>query len=88
MTIIPPHLNPGDKIGLICPAGYMPAEKYRTCIETLSNWGFQVVVGKTPDHQFNYFSGTDKERLEDLQQMMDDQKIKAILCARGGYGVG
>lgn len=88
MIIIPPYLKPGDAIGLVCPAGYMPAEKYQVCIETLCNWGFQVVVGKTPGHQFNYFSGTDKERLEDLQQMMDDSKIKAILCARGGYGVG
>ena len=88
MTIVPPYLKPGDKIGLVCPAGYMPAEKYQACIGTLCNWGFQVVVGKTPGHQFNYFSGTDKERLDDLQQMMDDQKIKAILCARGGYGTG
>jgi muramoyltetrapeptide carboxypeptidase len=88
MTIIPPYLKPGDTIGLVCPAGYMPAEKYQVCIQTLDDWGFQVVVGKTPGHQFNYFSGTDRERLEDLQQMMDDRKIKAILCARGGYGVG
>ena len=88
MTIVPPYLKPGDKIGLVCPAGYMPAEKYQACIETLCNWAFQVVVGKTPGHQFSYFSGTDKERLNDLQQMMDDQKIKAILCARGGYGTG
>lgn len=88
MTIVPPYLKPGDKIGLVCPAGYMPVEKYQTCIETLDNWGFQVVVGKTPGHQFNYFSGTDKERLNDLQQMMNVPKIKAILCARGGYGTG
>jgi muramoyltetrapeptide carboxypeptidase len=66
----------------------MSAEKYQTCIQTLYEWEFQVVVGKTPGHQFNYFSGTDKERLDDLQQMMDDPKIKAILCARGGYGTG
>ena len=88
MTIVPPYLKPGDKIGLVCPAGYMPAEKYQTCIKTLHDWGFQVVVGKTPGHQFNYFSGTDKERLDDLQQMMDDPKLNAILCARGGYGTG
>ena len=88
MTIIPPYLKPGDTIGLVCPAGYMPTEKYQTCIETLSNWGFKVVIGKTPGHQFNYFSGTDCERLQDLQQMMNDKNIKAILCARGGYGTG
>ena len=88
MIIIPPYLKPGDKIGLVCPAGYMPAENYQTCVQTLTDWGFNVVIGKTPGHQFNYFSGTDKERLDDLQQMMDDSNIKAILCARGGYGMG
>src|SRR5665213_2112516 len=88
MTIIPPYLKPGDTIGLVCPAGYMSAEKYQTCVETLTDWGFKVVIGKTPGHQFNYFSGTDDERLQDLQLMMDDKNIKAILCARGGYGTG
>ncbi len=88
MIIIPSYLKPGDTIGLVCPAGYMPTEKYQTCVETLINWGFKVVIGETPGHQFNYFSGTDEERLNDLQQMMDDKNIKAILCARGGYGTG
>ena len=35
----------------------------------------------------NYFSGTDEERLDDLQQMMDDDSVNAIMCARGGYGM-
>lgn len=86
MNTIPPYLKVGDTIGLVCPAGYMPEEKFQTCLETLAQWGFKTVVGKTPGHQFNYFSGTDQQRLEDLQTMMDDKKIKAILCARGGYG--
>ncbi len=88
MIIIPPYLKPGDTIGMICPAGYMPMEKITTCIETLTNWGFRVVPGKTLGHQFHYFSGTDEERYTDLQQMMDDENIKAIFCARGGYGTG
>lgn len=88
MTQIPPYLKHGDTIGMVCPAGYMPGEKFQTCIETLIQWGFKVVVGKTPGHQFHYFSGTDEERLSDLQDMMDNKKIKAILCARGGYGTG
>jgi muramoyltetrapeptide carboxypeptidase len=88
MTIIPPYLNPGDTIGILCPAGFMPLEKAQTCIETLITWGYKVVTGKTLGNQNNYFSGTDEERLEDLQQMLDDQSIKAIFCARGGYGTG
>lgn len=88
MITLPPYLKPGDTIGLLCPAGYMPFEKYQTCIETLTDWGFKVAQGKTLGHQFNYFSGTDQERSNDLQQMMDDKHIAAILCARGGYGTG
>jgi muramoyltetrapeptide carboxypeptidase len=88
MTIIPPYLKPGATIGIVCPAGYMPFEKAQTCIETLTRWGFKVIAGKTLGNQFNYFSGTDKERLRDLQHMMDNKSIDAILCGRGGYGTG
>ena len=66
----------------------MSYERASAAIETLVGWGFNVVPGKTLGKQFNYFSGTDRERLNDLQQMMDDDSIKAIFCARGGYGLG
>ena len=88
MTRIPPYLKPGDTIGIVCPAGYMPFEKAQTCIETLTNWGFKVITGKTLGNQFHYFSGTDEERCKDLQRMMNDKHIDAILCGRGGYGMG
>ena len=89
MITIPPYLNPGDAIGIVCPAGYMAAEKAQTCIDTLRSWGFEVKVGKTlGSNSDNYFSGTDDERLQDLQQMLDDDSIKAVLCGRGGYGAG
>ena len=88
MIKIPPYLRPGDTIGMLCPSGYMPYEKAVTAIETLTGWGFHVSPGKTLGHQFNYFSGTDDERLNDLQQMINDDNVKAIFCARGGYGMG
>lgn len=86
-TIIPPYLQKGDTIGIVAPAGFMPVEKMQTCIDTLDSWGFNVQLGETThsDSQ-NYFSGTDDERLNDLQLMLDDSNVKAILCARGGYG--
>ncbi len=85
---IPPYLQKGDTIGIVAPAGYMPFEKIQTCIETLDNWGYTVQLGATThSHSNNYFSGTDEERLTDLQQLLDDRNIKAILCARGGYGI-
>lgn len=87
MTTIPPYLKKGDTIGLICPSGYMPIEKVQTCIHVLQQWGYKVKIGKTVGHQYHYFSGTDEERLNDLQTMIDDDSIQAVLCARGGYGL-
>lgn len=88
MITIPPYLQPGDTIGIVCPAGYMPYEKAEVCINTLTQWGYKVKVGKTlGGNSSNYFSGTDEERLNDFQQMLDDTDVKAILCGRGGYGV-
>ena len=89
MIKIPPYLKKGDTIGITCPAGFMAKEKAQTCIETLQQWGFRVIIGNTLGSKSNtYFSGTDEERLVELQAMLDDDTIKAILCGRGGYGVG
>jgi muramoyltetrapeptide carboxypeptidase len=89
MIKIPLYLKKGDMIGITCPAGYMAEAKAQTCIETLQSWGFQVMVGKTiGGRSKNYFSGTDEVRQDELQAMLDDENIKAILCGRGGYGVG
>ena len=86
--IIPPYLEPGDTIGITCPAGYMPLEKAQTCIDTLPAWGYRVKIGTTlGSPSENYFSGTDDQRLADVQQMLDDPELKAILCGRGGYGL-
>lgn len=87
--IQPPYLKPGDTISLVCPAGYMPVNKVQTCIDVLGEWGYRVVVGSTVGgNSNNYFSGSDQERLTDLQRMLDDRSIRAVLCARGGYGTG
>lgn len=87
MIKVPAYLKKGDTIGIVCPSGYMPVEKAQTCIQVLKDWGYQVKVGKTLGSQFHYFSGTDEERLADLQLMLDDREVKAILCGRGGYGM-
>jgi muramoyltetrapeptide carboxypeptidase len=89
MIKTPPYLQKDDTIGIICPGGAMPVEKVSECIRILNeDWGFKTKVGKTIGNEFHYFSGTDKERLEDFQQVLDDDEVKAVLCARGGYGMG
>lgn len=86
---IPPYLKKNDTIGLVCPAGFMAYEKAQNAIDILQEWGFKVKVGRTLGGKSqNYFSGSDEERLNDLQEMMDDKNIHSILCARGGYGTG
>ena len=88
MIKIPPYLQKGDTIGIVCPAGAMPVEKVSECIRILNeDWGFTTKVGKTVGNSYNYFSGTDEERIADLQEMLDDDSVKAVLCARGGYGL-
>ena len=89
MIKIPPYLKKGDTIGITCPAGYMAAEKVQTCIEVLKQWGYKVKTGNTVGgSSTTYFSNSDEGRLAELQQMLDDKNIKAILCGRGGYGTG
>lgn len=88
MIKIPPYLKKNDLIGLVAPAGCMLQSDYEQSVQTLQEWGFRLLMGKTPGHAFHYFSGTDAERKDDLQEMMDNPEVKAIFCVRGGYGVG
>ena len=66
----------------------MPAEKAAICVQTLQDWGYNVIVGKTlGSASENYFSGDDETRADELQAMLDTKSIKAILFGRGGYGM-
>ena len=83
---IPPYLVAGDTIGITCPAGYITLEEIEPSIIQMKSWGFNVVIGKTVGARDFTFGGTDQERLTDLQEMIDNPNIQAIMCARGGYG--
>lgn len=85
--IQPPRLAPGYTIGILCPAGAIPMEKVTICAHILESWGFQVRIGSTVGTKFGHFSASDSDRQNELQSMMDDPEIHAILCARGGYGL-
>ncbi len=83
---IPPALQPGDTVGITAPAGYITEKEILPAVQQLQNWGFRVRAGTTIGKRDFTFGGTDEERIKDFQQMLDDPSIKAILCARGGYG--
>lgn len=81
------NLKEGSVVGITCPSGYVAAERVNYAIKILQSWGFQVKCGKTIGTEHNYFSGTDAERLADMQAMLDDADVAAILMGRGGYGM-
>ena len=84
---IPKYLHPGDTIGITSPAGYISAEEIQPAVALMESWGFKVQIGATIGQKDYTFGGTDEERTADLQQMMDNPAIAAIMCARGGYGL-
>ncbi len=84
---IPPYLKWGDTIGITCPAGYITLTDVEPAIKKIKEWGFQIKIGDTVGKRNFTFGGSDEERLKDFQQLLDDEEIKAILCARGGYGM-
>jgi muramoyltetrapeptide carboxypeptidase len=83
---IPPYLKKGDTIGISSPAGYITLQEIEPAILKLREWGFNIKIGTTIGKRDFTFGGTDAERLADFQQMLDDEKVSCILCARGGYG--
>lgn len=86
-TIIPPFLKRDAHITIVCPSGYLPEEKAVQAGKVLEEWGYSVTLGATTRTANSYFSGTDEERLADLQQALDDPHTDAVLMGRGGYGL-
>jgi muramoyltetrapeptide carboxypeptidase len=81
-----PYLKQGDKIALIATARKISPEELAFTIETLGTWGLQVVPGKNIYAVEDQFAGSDSQRAEDLQWAINDDSIRAVLIARGGYG--
>lgn len=88
MNTHPPYLTQGSTIGITCPAGYVSHDRVSYAVKTFEDWGFKVIVGKTVGNDTsNYFAGTDDERMADLQAMLDNPQVDAIIMGRGGYGL-
>src|SRR5688572_30740590 len=79
--ILPKYLKPGDTIGITCPAGFITEEEIQPARLQMMEWGFHIKLGDTIGKKDFTFGGTDEERAKDLQQMLDDPKVKAIMCA-------
>ncbi len=84
--IVPPILKKGDAVGIVAPARKVTRDEIAPAIAMIESWGLKVVLGKNLFGEFNQFSGTDSQRAADFQSMIENPKVKAIICARGGYG--
>lgn len=84
---VPAYLKEGDIIGITCPSGFITHEDIQPAVTKLKEWGFNVATGRTVGAKDFTFGGTDELRTQDMQEMLDDRDIDAILFARGGYGV-
>ena len=85
--IIPPYLKKGDTVAIVSPSFSIDAAKIPGAVAFLENAGFKVRLGKNLLKTDGPFAGTDEERLSDLQEMTDDNSVKAVFCSRGGYGL-
>jgi len=82
----PSYLTKSDKIGIAAPARKISIEELNPAIEILKNWGLEPVFASNLFLSDNQYAGKDEERLKGFQKLLDDPEIKAIMCARGGYG--
>ncbi len=85
-SIKPPRLQKGDTIGLITPGSYISDEGLEKAVSNLENLGFRVKLSQNIRKKHGYLAGSDAERLSDLHHMYTDTQVRAIWCARGGYG--
>ncbi len=84
--MLPKLLQKGDKIGIVAFAKKISLNEIQPAIKVFKSWGLKVVIGKTIGAEWNQFGGNDEERRADVQEMIDDQSIRALFSARGGYG--
>jgi muramoyltetrapeptide carboxypeptidase len=82
----PEPLKAGDTIRIIAPAGRINPADLEFSMKVFAGWGLSVELGRNMFKSENMFSAGDAERLSDLQDAIDDKNVKAIICARGGYG--
>ena len=82
----PDRIHRGDRIGIVAPGGPVTREELQPGIRFLESRGYSISSAPHLYAQKGYLAGDDENRLQDLHMMFKDPEVKAILCARGGYG--
>lgn len=86
MAKTPQILKNSDKVAIVAPARKISIPEVFPSIQLFASWGLSTVLGKSISKGKHQFSGSDKQRAEDFEQLINNRKIKAVFCARGGYG--
>jgi len=84
--LLAPALQPGDTVGIVAPASNIKREALELGCAALRRMGYKPFYLESILQQDLYFAGTAKRRLQELEQMFESREVKAIICARGGYG--
>ncbi|KAA8922117.1 LD-carboxypeptidase [Thermoplasma sp.] len=88
MRIKPPRLREGDEIRIIAPASAPDMKNLSRSIARLKKSGYKVTLGRNIKKlmQMNQLAAPDTSRRDELMEAFLDDHVKAIFCARGGYG--
>ena len=85
-VIVPAGLKPGDAIGIAAPAGAFDPERFGQGVRVIESLGFKPVIPQAVFERERYLAGSDARRADLLNRLFRDDSIKAIMCARGGFG--
>jgi muramoyltetrapeptide carboxypeptidase len=86
MALIPPFLDKNDTVAIVATAKKVNKADIKAGIKILESWGLNVIEGESIYKEHYEFAGSDAERLKDIDNALNNSKVKAIFCARGGYG--
>lgn len=84
--IVPPNLKPGDTIAIAAPARFITPEELNPAVKIFESWGLKVLLHPLLFEQHHQFAGTDEIRAKVFNDYIYNSAVKAIVCARGGYG--
>lgn len=82
----PPALRPGDTIGIVAPASNIGKEQLYAGCQALKSLGYKPFYFDSIFDKDIYFAGSISRRSSELQEMFERDDVRAIVCARGGYG--
>ena len=86
MMVKPKRLNKGDTVGIVAPAWSFDIDSFKAGVEELRRLGFRVKYDRSIFSKYWSLAGYDKERAEQINRMFADPEVKAIFCAKAGYG--